>query len=313
MSERRKDESEAGQPGASAAGAAGAGGRGQVEQVGAPVEPLMSLRDRLGAALERRLGGVPPSVRAALGGAGRREPFEKFTEKAKLTLHLAQQEAQRFNHNYIGTEHLLLGLVASDGIAGKVLAELEIGTEQVCSAVEFVVGRGDKPVSGEVSLTPRAKRALELAVDEASHLRHSHVGTEHLLLGLIREGEGVGAGVLDKLGASLERVRARVIAVTSSGVYAPETAGTKDSVVTCRVDAADLWAIDMLVEAGIRSTRSDAAQWLIHAGVEANRSLFDQVQTTVAEIRRLREQARQMASQGGGRAEAASGPSAASA
>ncbi|HEX2184602.1 MAG TPA: hypothetical protein VHN78_03735, partial [Chloroflexota bacterium] len=99
----------------------------------------------------------------------------------------------------------------------------------------------------------------------------------------------------ERLGASLERVRRKVLEVTASDSHIPESMGTKDSVLTCRVAAEDLTAIDMLVEAGIRSTRSDAAQWLIHAGIEANKALFEQVESTVGEIRRLREQARRMA------------------
>ena len=108
-------------------------------------------------------------------------------------------------------------------------------------------------------------------------------------------GDGVGAAVLEQLGAGLEPLRTAVEALSASGGYAPEPVGMKDSVITCRLDPADLWAVDILIEAGIRTTRSDAAQWLIHAGIESNRELFDRVQGTVAEIRRLREQARRMA------------------
>jgi ATP-dependent Clp protease ATP-binding subunit ClpA len=238
------------------------------------------------------------------GGQSR---FDKFTEKAKLTLMFAQVEAKQMNHNYIGTEHLLLALVATDGLAGKVLAELGVGLGEAREAVLYVVGRGETPVKGDVSLTPRAKRAIELSMAEARRLGHNHIGTEHLLLGLVAEGEGVAAGVLESIGAGLEQVRAKVEAMAAHGGYTPEPMGTKDSVVTCRVDPADLWAIDVLVEAGIRSTRSDAAQWLIHAGIEANRGLFDQVQGTVAEIRRLREQARQLAAGQGGQSGQAAG------
>ncbi|MQC17715.1 MAG: ATP-dependent Clp protease ATP-binding subunit [Chloroflexi bacterium] len=135
--------------------------------------------------------------------------FDKFTERARRVLTLAQEEAQRFNHSYIGTEHLLLGLVREgDGVAAKVLANLGVELNKVRSAVEFIIGRGDRQASGEIGLTPRAKKVIELAVDEARRLQHSYIGTEHLLLGLVREGEGIAAGVLESLGVNLERVRA---------------------------------------------------------------------------------------------------------
>ena len=134
--------------------------------------------------------------------------FEKFTERARRVLTLAQEEAQRFNHNYIGTEHILLGLVREgDGVAAKVLSNLGVELEKVRSAVEFIIGRGERTFRGEIGLTPRAKRVIELAVDEARRLGHNYIGTEHLLLGLLREGEGVAAGVLESLGVSLEKVR----------------------------------------------------------------------------------------------------------
>src|SRR5690242_14903144 len=137
-----------------------------------------------------------------------RERFDKFTERARKVLQLAQEEAQRFNHNYIGTEHLLLGLVREgEGVAAKVLANLGVELNKVRSAVEFIIGRGDRAVLGEIGLTPRAKKVIELAVDEARRLNHGYIGAEHLLLGLVREGEGIAAGVLESLGVQLERVR----------------------------------------------------------------------------------------------------------
>ena len=142
--------------------------------------------------------------------------FDKFTERARKVLTLAQEEAQRFNHNYIGTEHLLLGLVREgEGVAAKVLANMGVELNKVRSAVEFIIGRGDRMVMGEIGLTPRAKKVIELAVDEARRLNHHYIGTEHLLLGLVREGEGIAAGVLESLGVSLDKVRAQVIHVLS--------------------------------------------------------------------------------------------------
>src|SRR5215208_1993402 len=142
--------------------------------------------------------------------------FDKFTERARKVLQLAQEEAQRFNHNYIGTEHLLLGLVREgEGVAAKVLGNLGVELNKVRSAVEFIIGRGDRTVAGDIGLTPRAKKVIELSVDEARRLNHHYIGTEHLLLGLVREGEGIAAGVLESLGVSLEKVRAQVMQVVS--------------------------------------------------------------------------------------------------
>ncbi|MBK7124861.1 MAG: ATP-dependent Clp protease ATP-binding subunit [Dehalococcoidia bacterium] len=150
--------------------------------------------------------------------------FDKFTERARRVLTLAQEEAHRFNHNYIGTEHILLGLVREgDGVAAKVLANLGVELNKVRSAVEFIIGRGDRTVLGEIGLTPRAKKVIELAVDEARRLTHSYIGTEHLLLGLVREGEGIAAGVLESLGVNLERVRAETTRILSQS--APQAAG----------------------------------------------------------------------------------------
>lgn len=154
------------------------------------------------------------------------EQFEKFTDRARKVLTLAQEEAQRFNHNYIGTEHLLLGLVReNDGVAAKVLANMGVQLSKVRSAVEFIIGRGETMVTSELGLTPRAKKVLELAVDEARRLNHHYIGTEHLLLGLVREGEGIAAGVLESLGVNLERVRTQVMQIVSQAPPQPVNSG----------------------------------------------------------------------------------------
>ena len=141
------------------------------------------------------------------------ERFDKFTDRARGVLTYAQDEARRFDHNYIGTEHLLLGLVRQkDGMAARVLADMSVDLAKVRTAVEFIIGRGAQPVVGEVGLTPRAKRVIELAIAEARTLRHHYIGTEHLLLGIIREGEGIAAGVLESLGVDLDKTRQAVIA-----------------------------------------------------------------------------------------------------
>jgi ATP-dependent Clp protease ATP-binding subunit ClpC len=163
--------------------------------------------------------------------------FDKFTERARRVLTLAQEEAQRFNHNYIGTEHLLLGLVREgDGVAAKVLANLGVELNKVRSAVEFIIGRGDRAVLGEIGLTPRAKKVIELAVDEARRLNHHYIGTEHLLLGLVREGEGIAAGVLESLGVNLERVRAETTRILSQSMPQSTGTGARTSTRTPTVD-----------------------------------------------------------------------------
>ena len=151
-------------------------------------------------------------------GATMVDRLDRFTERARRVFTLAQEEAQRFNHNYIGTEHLLLGLVREgDGVAARVLRNLGVQLPKVRSAVEFIIGRGESMSMGEIGLTDRAKRAIELAVDEARRLDHHYIGTEHLLLGLVREGSGIAAGVLASLGVSLEKVRAEVLRIIAAG------------------------------------------------------------------------------------------------
>jgi len=176
--------------------------------------------------------------------------FDKFTERARRVLTLAQEEAHRFNHNYIGTEHILLGLVREgDGVAAKVLANLGVELNKVRSAVEFIIGRGDRTVLGEIGLTPRAKKVIELAVDEARRLNHSYIGTEHLLLGLVREGEGIAAGVLESLGVNLERVRAETTRILSQSAPQATTAagGTRQA---SRTPTVDQLGIDLTAAAG---------------------------------------------------------------
>ena len=172
--------------------------------------------------------------------------FEKFSERARRVLSLAQDEAQRFNHNYIGTEHILLGLVReTEGVAARVLSSLSVDLSKVRSAVEFIIGRGEKPAQGEIGLTPRAKKVVELAVDEARRMNHTYIGTEHLLIGLLREGEGVAAGVLESLGVTLDKVRAethRILSHTSG-------TGAQGSRSTSKTPTLDQLGIDLTVAA----------------------------------------------------------------
>ena len=162
--------------------------------------------------------GLGQLVRKFFGGGKASAPglaseaFSKFTRRAQRALQLSQEEAQRLHHNYIGTEHLLLGLVREDkGIAALVLKSQGVELDAVRTKVQFIIGQGKHDVTGEVPLTPRAKEVLGLAVKEAVHLGHRFIGTEHLLLGLLREGEGIGAQVLRELGVNLNTARARTI------------------------------------------------------------------------------------------------------
>jgi ATP-dependent Clp protease ATP-binding subunit ClpC len=140
--------------------------------------------------------------------------FERFTDRARRTVVLAQEEARLLQHNYIGTEHLLLGLIhEGEGVAAKALESLGIGLDAVRQQVEEIIGRGQHAQSGHIPFTPRAKKVLELALREAIQLGHNYIGTEHILLGLIREADGVAAQVLVRLGADLNRTRQRVIEV----------------------------------------------------------------------------------------------------
>ena len=142
--------------------------------------------------------------------------FERFTDAARRVVVLAQEEARMLNHNYIGTEHILLGLIhEGEGVAARALEALDISLEAVRRNVEAIVGEGRGAPAGHIPFTPRAKKVLELALREALQLGHNYIGTEHILLGLIREGEGVAAQALQTLGADLSRVRQTVIQLLS--------------------------------------------------------------------------------------------------
>jgi ATP-dependent Clp protease ATP-binding subunit ClpC len=150
--------------------------------------------------------------------------FEKFSDRARRVVVLSQEEARLLNHNYIGTEHILLGLVHEDeGVAAGALESLNIRLDAVRREVEEIIGQGDSPPSEHIPFTPRAKKVLELSLREAIQLGHNYIGTEHVLLGLLREGEGVACQVLVNLGASLPQVRARVLQLVA------ESAGERPS------------------------------------------------------------------------------------
>ncbi len=178
--------------------------RAQDESDISPNNPL----DQFAQLLRKVIQGKHTTPSELLNG------LDLFTKRARHVLTLAQEEAQRFQHNYIGTEHLLLGLVREEeGIAAQVLSNLGIEVDQIRHAVEAIIGRGGRLVLGELGLTPRAKKVMELAMEEARRLDQRLIGTEHLLLGLIREGEGIAAGVLENLGLQLEQVRTETVRV----------------------------------------------------------------------------------------------------
>jgi len=153
----------------------------------------------------------------------RREPaveFERFTERARKVVVVSQEEARGFNHNYIGTEHLLLGLIREEeGVAGRVLASLGVGLDQTREQVVGIVGYGEEALGGQIPFTPRSKKIMELALRESMQLDHDYIGTEHILLGLIRESEGVAARVLASLDVDPDRVRREVLNVVGSPAY----------------------------------------------------------------------------------------------
>jgi hypothetical protein len=154
--------------------------------------------------------------------------FERFTDRARRVVVLAQEEARHLNHNYIGTEHILLGLIhEGEGVAAEALTGLGISLEAVRVEVVEIVGQGETGPTGHIPFTPRAKKVLELSLREALALGHNYIGTEHILLGLIREGEGVAAQVLVKLGASFDRVRQQVVQLLAghAGAQAEQVAG----------------------------------------------------------------------------------------
>ncbi len=173
--------------------------------------------------------------------------FGRYSARAHKVIMLAQEEARRLNYNYVGTEHLLLGLIReASGIAARALQNLEIDLEQVRQEVENIIGKGDTPVTGQVGFTPRAKKvALELAPEEARQLGNNYVGTEHLLLGLIREGEGVAARVLENMGADLQKVRAEVIELLGGSQSGSAPAVRQEQKSKSKTPALDTYARDL--------------------------------------------------------------------
>ena len=177
--------------------------------------------------------------------------FERFTDTARRVVVLSQEEARLLNHNYIGTEHILLGLIQErEGVAAQALESLKISLEAVRRQVEEIIGQGGREPSGHIPFTPRAKKILELSLREALQLGHNYIGTEHILLGLLREGEGVAAQVLVKLGAGLPRVREQVIQLleASGGAASSKLGGEPErTVVLDRVNVSSRGPLEATV------------------------------------------------------------------
>ena len=183
--------------------------------------------------------------------------FERFTDRARRVVVLAQEEAKMLNHNYIGTEHILLGLIhEGEGVAAKALESLGISLDAVRAQVEEIIGQGQEIPSGHIPFTPRAKKVMELSLREALQLGHDYIGTEHILLGLIREGDGVAAQVLVRLGADLNRVRQQVILLLYQSKEPPlarrPAEGAPLPEVQARLDAFEDWlaAVEQRVGTG---------------------------------------------------------------
>ena len=184
--------------------------------------------------------------------------FKRFTDRARRVVVLAQEEARMLNHNYVGTEHILLGLIhEGEGVAAKALESLGISLEAVRAQVEEIIGQGQQIPSGHIPFTPRAKKVMELSLREALQLGHDYIGTEHILLGLIREGDGVAAQVLIRLGADLERVRQQVIVLLYQSkeprlARRPAEEGAPWPEVQARLDAVEDWlaAVEQRVGSG---------------------------------------------------------------
>jgi ATP-dependent Clp protease ATP-binding subunit ClpC len=242
---------------------------------------------------------------ASIWQKGARRMFERFTDRARQVVVLAQEEARMLNHNYIGTEHILLGLIhEGEGVAAKALKSLGIRLEAVRQQVEEIIGQGQQAPSGHIPFTPRAKKALELSLREAQQLGHNYIGTEHILLGLIREGEGVAAQVLVRLGADLNRVRQQVIQLLHGYQgKEPAAAGAGQrhrlpglaAEFLLRIDAIESRLSELefrvgtgpdvrALDAEIAQARRDTESAIAKQDVEAGKSLHDMEQQLIADV-----------------------------
>ena len=214
----------------------------------------------------------------------------RYTEEARQLVTRAYEEARHLRHAYVGGEHLLLALLHHGrGNAARVLAALSLDFIEVESSLGFMIEPGDAPPTHNLELTARLSQAFQLAHDEAQRRNLQALGTEDLLLGLVAERNNVAARLLARYDITEPVVR-KWITRLDADQERDVSPRIKGNVLTCRLDDRDLAVIDALVEAGIRPTRSAAAAWLIHAGIEANQPLVDKVNAALSEIRRLREE-----------------------
>jgi ATP-dependent Clp protease ATP-binding subunit ClpC len=210
--------------------------------------------------------------------------FERFTDRARRVVVFTQEEARLLNHNYIGTEHILLGLIhEGEGVAARALESLNISLEAVRQQVEQIIGRGHAPPTGHIPFTPRAKKVLELSFRESLQLGHNYIGTEHILLGLVREGEGVAAQVLQRLGANLDRVRQTVIQRMHG--YPPDVRSGEMSSPFGFFDEREKIVLSLLIQKGF--TASGIAEVL---GV-SEEEVGDIVEAVIEKLKELRSQA----------------------
>jgi hypothetical protein len=228
--------------------------------------------------------------------------FDRLAESARAALTLARREAEQAHSGDIRSEHLLLGLAREGrGIAARALTAsgLDLIQLRLESATRRQPATPPSPRPGRQGLTDESKSIIQHAVAEARASRHRHIDTEHLLLGILDEPECAASQFLLARGLSADAIRAQVdLLLGQPKTAAPAASGAKSNVVTCRLDDVTLEAVDSLVEAGIRSSRSDAVTWLVAAGIEGHRPLFDRIRATVTAIRQLRAEASDIA--GGG-------------
>ena len=231
--------------------------------------------------------------------------FDKYTDGAKRVLMLAQEEARRLKHNYIGTEHLLLGLVREgEGIAAKTLFDRSVDLTKVRSAVEFTIGRGERSAAGNINLTPRAKKVIELAAEEARRLGHNYIGTEHILLGLLQQGEGMAIGILESLGVDQAELRSALEVFASqegsSREEEPSRREERAAAAEVRLTPRAIKALELAAEEARRFGHSQIGTGHLLIGlVREGEGIGARIlQGLGVNLQRLRKQVRQAVSQG---------------
>jgi ATP-dependent Clp protease ATP-binding subunit ClpC len=223
-------------------------------------------------------------------GKERRTMFERFTDRARRVIVLAQEEARMLEHNYIGTEHLLLGLIhEGEGVAAKALRALDVDLDTLRREVEALVGRGEQPAQGHIPFTPQAKKVLELALRESVALGHDYIGTEHLLLGLVREGEGPAAQVLQQRGIELNTVRQQVIRLLHGHQVGAGRRGRRAAVARSGDEGATLEEISLQLR--VLGARLTAIEERLGIEESPERQQLRRVDAEIARLRRQKESA----------------------